>query len=805
MLLSLLLAPTLLSSRFQAATAHGSGRITVQVDRPGVKISPTLFGLMTEEINHAYDGGLYAELIRNRVFKDDPRRPVFWSIEGGTMELDDADPVSGTALDRCLKVLPFLKSDTGTQLTNEGYWGVPIVPNTTYELSFYAKGDPSGKSVLRPRFSGPEASSQAEFAYVVLDPSWKQYHLRLRTGAVKATGEGRFSLSLNSPGPIWITQVSLFPPTYHNQKNGFRKDLMRLLNGLKPSFLRLPGGNYLEGDTIETRFNWKKTLGAISRRPGHMGTWGYRSSDGLGLYEYMMWCDDMHAQPVLAVWAGYALGQQHVDPGPDLAPYVQDALDEIEFVTGDANTKWGAVRAKLGHPRPWKLTYVEIGNEDAFDRSRTYDGRFAQFYDAIKAKYPQLQVIATADVRSRKPDVVDDHYYRSAAAMARDAGHYDGYDRKGPKIFVGEWASVEGRPTPNHRAALGDAAWLTGLERNSDLVVMESYAPLLVNVSRPQQWPTNLIGYDNRVSFGSPSYYVQSMFANNTGDRVLPTGVEASVPKVEAAAHGAIGLGSWITDVEYKDVSVEGNGIHYSKDFGATGTEGWTFPRGMWKVEDGTVHQTTLEQDTAAIGGDPAWTDYTLSVKARKIRGAEGFMVRVHVHDADNYWQWNIGGWGDSRSALQQVSEGNSDEVEGTSTNTTIETGKWYDVRIHVGGGKIECYLDGRLITTASEREASTPKPIYAAASLESSTGEVFLKVVNTSAAPIDATVDLSGAGDLDSVARGWEMTGEPGDQNSVTQPTRVAPKPIEVRGVSASFTRTFPAYSVSVLRFRRK
>jgi alpha-N-arabinofuranosidase len=258
---------------------------------------------------------------------------------------------------------------------------------------------------------------------------------------------------------------------------------MELMAAMKPAFLRLPGGNYLEGGTIHERYPWQQTLGEIATRPGHPSCWGYRSSDGMGLLEFLEWCEDLKMQPVLAVYAGYSLRRDHVPAGPDLQPYVQEALEEIEYVTGGMDTKWGAERAKDGHPAPFPLTYVEIGNEDQFDKSNSYDGRFAQFYDAIKAKNSQLQLIATTKVTSRKPDLVDDHYYRDAVQMEDDAGHYDQQDRNGPKILVGEWATREGEPTTNMNAALGDAAWMTGMERNSDLVVMASYAPLFVNVN----------------------------------------------------------------------------------------------------------------------------------------------------------------------------------------------------------------------------------------------------------------------------------------------------------------------------------
>jgi alpha-L-arabinofuranosidase len=267
-------------------------------------------------------------------------------------------------------------------------------------------------------------------------------------------------------------------------------------------------------------------------RPTHPTTWSYHSSDGMGLLEFLNWCEDLHMEPVLAVYGGYSLGGQVVKPGPDLDPYVQDALEEIEYVTGGADTKWGAVRARDGHPAPFKLRYVEVGNEDNFDRAKTYDGRYAQFYKAIKAKYSDLQVIATMPINGMTPDLVDDHYYSRQQHMFELAKHYDTVDRKGPKIFVGEWATREGTPTPNLGSALGDAAFLTGLERNSDLVVMAAYAPLFVNVNPGgMQWSTDLIGYDALTSYGSPAYYAQVMFGSCLGDQTMQSDLSGAGDK----------------------------------------------------------------------------------------------------------------------------------------------------------------------------------------------------------------------------------------------------------------------------------
>ncbi|HZI33286.1 MAG TPA: alpha-L-arabinofuranosidase C-terminal domain-containing protein, partial [Candidatus Binatia bacterium] len=366
----------------------------------------------------------------------------------------------------------------------------------------------------------------------------------LKTGRVEPTARARFVITLDQPGTVWLGFVSLFPPTWDNQPNGFRPDLMRMLVDLNPKFLRFPGGNYVEGDTVGERFDWKKTIGPVEDRHGHQCPWGYRSTDGMGLLEFLKWCEDMKAEPVLAVYAGYSLRGDHINPGSDLEPFVQDALDEIEYVTGDTNTTWGARRAQDGHPAPFKLTYIEIGNEDWFDKSGSYDGRFAQFYDAIKAKYPRLKLISTigndqpetSHVHSRQPDMLDEHYYRSVGEFIRMSPDYaKKYDRNGPEIFVGEWAAYETSfppwdklsreepPTPDLKAAIGDAVFMAAMERNSDLIKMQCYAPLLVNVNPGgRQWRPDLIGYDALSSYGSPSYYAFQMFSRNLGDEILP-------------------------------------------------------------------------------------------------------------------------------------------------------------------------------------------------------------------------------------------------------------------------------------------
>lgn len=526
--------------------AQSEATLTVDVKQPKAPVSPTLYGLMTEEINYSYDGGLYAELIRNRTFRSDWTGILNWYL------LEKGSASAKIAVDHSEGPSQALKSSARLEVTkadaksragilNEGYWGMAVQPNTRYAGSFYAKSNSDATLPVTVALIADQSGQiLAAASAPVAGAAWKQYRFELRSGAAAASSENHLEITLDRPATLWLQLVSLFPPTYHGRPNGNRIDIMEKLAAMRPSFLRFPGGNYLEGGRIEDRFDWKKMIGPLVGRPTHPTTWSYHSSDGMGLLEFLEWCEDLRMQPVLAVYGGYSLGGQVVKPGPALDPYVQDALDEIEYATGGPETNGGALRVRDGHPAPFALTYIEVGNEDNFDRQHTYDGRYAQFYKAIKAKYPGLQIIATMPVTGITPDVIDDHYYKREAGMFEESKHYDNTDRNGPKIFVGEWATREGTPTPNFGAALGDAAFLTGLERNSDVVAMASYAPLFVNVNPGgMQWSSDLIGYDALNSYGSPSYYTQVMFASCMGDHTLTSSVSGAGDKFFYSATGS--------------------------------------------------------------------------------------------------------------------------------------------------------------------------------------------------------------------------------------------------------------------------
>jgi len=540
--LFLLLIAGIPSYLIAQSNTGATAQLNINVTRIISPVSPTLYGLMTEEINHSYDGGLYAEMIQNRAFHVNWEGTPPWDLvrRGNAVAGRSVDKTTGPS-----ESLPYSMKLTVTSasegneagLTNPGFWGYGLRPNTTYSGSLYVREDSDIGPLTVRMVSNATGTVEAQSQVTIKPGPWTRYEYKLTTGEISPSIANHLEFTVSRPGAMWLQLVSLMPPTFNSRPNGNRSDLMNRMAAMHPKFLRLPGGNYLEGMTVEDRFDWKKTIGPLLDRPGHQGPWFYWSTDGLGLLEFLEWCEDLKVEPVLAVYAGYSLGGTHVATGKDLEPYVQSALDEVEYVTGDTSTQWGAMRARDGHPAPFPLHYIEIGNEDYLDKSGSYPARYAQFAEALHKRYPQYKLIATdgnSEYETRvHPDISDEHYYKSPADMMDLVHHYDKASRSGPKIFVGEWATREGVPTPDFGAALGDAAWMTGMERNSDIVIMASYAPLFVNVNPGGlQWDTDLIGYNTLTSYGSPSYYAQVLFSNHLGDEVVQSNLSGGGPRL---------------------------------------------------------------------------------------------------------------------------------------------------------------------------------------------------------------------------------------------------------------------------------
>jgi alpha-L-arabinofuranosidase len=822
---------------------HGAGQpvaeIAIDLAAPGRSFSGAMYGIFFEDINHAADGGLYAELVQNRDFENNAvpegmhwvddstlvnpkgwrgsyRRPdelKFWSLLRGDgssarMSLEKSHPLS-PANPQSLK-LEILRAGKGrVGVANEGFWGIAVRKGASYSLSFYARGDwrYTGKiTASLESVSGKVYSSQVVEG---IGKAWKQFQARLVPDADDP--HARLVLSAGSTGSVWFDLVSLFPDdTWKGRRNGLRKDLARMLAGLRPSFVRFPGGCIVEGATLENRVQWKRTVGDLSERPGHWNLWGYHATDGLGFHEYLQMCEDLGARALYVINVGMSCQGRGgmVATEKELGGYLQEALDALEYALGPTTSRWGARRAADGHPAPFPLSYVEIGNENGGpDYQRAY--RYIQ--SGIKRAYPAVTTIANEQVwltdadRKANPGVslemIDEHYYQSHTYFFQESKKYDSYDRKDSVgIYVGEFAVTAGKPgRGNLRAALGEAAFMVGMERNADIVRMASYAPTFVNVN-DRAWNPDMIVYDGSRSYGTPSYHALQMFSLNRPDRVAPTTVvyaPDTTGRRWSHLHGGIALSAWNTTAEFKDVRVERQDtVLLAGDFRG-GAGRWVQNADEWVVNGGAFQNRRTLTEAIASTGDSSWTDYTLSLKARKLGGEEGFILYM-LQNAENQVLWNIGGWGNSVDVLMQ------DRVDlGKRKEIAIETGKWYDIRMEVRGHHIRSYLDGvlRHDIDLHERGETT---IVATSGVRESTGEVIVKIVNPFPAGVPCRIVVDGPESLqpDGAATVLAST-SPDDENSLDQPMRVAPRSVRLSDVGHTFTYTAPASSLSILTLK--
>jgi alpha-L-arabinofuranosidase len=562
--------------------------------------------------------------------------------------------------------------------------------------------------------------------------------------------------------------------------------------------MRFPGGCWVEGDDFAHMNHWKNTIGNIDTRTPLWNIWGYNATHGLGFYEYLQLAEDLGAEPLFCINVG--MSHKETVPMDRMDQWVQDALDAIEYANGPTNSIWGARRAAAGHPAPFHLQYLEIGNENGGFSG--YVEHYRLFYEAIRAKYPDVKFVADGwdDFGSQQPDLVDDHYYDTPEWFMRHAGQYDKSDRQGPKVFVGEYAVTRNCGLGNLRGAIGEAAFMTGLERNSDVVQMASYAPLLVNLNH-RAWNPDLINFDSSKWYGLPSYYVQKLFAENRGDVYLPTDVQS--PVVEPAPTGGMmGVGTWNTAAEFKDINVtapDGTAL-FASDF-TGGTQGWKLlgNGAQWAAQDGALRQTAEKEFIRALAGKREWTDYTLTLKARKISGAEGFLILFHITGDDDRIWWNIGGWGNTADAIESGSTLDSKPSH-------IETGRWYDIKLTVSGKNVKCWLDGQLMHDVNYESGGDLNSLYATAARDTQSGALIVKVANASSGPLETTIDLTGAENLSGSGTATVLTSDsPADENSLAEPLKVSPKTEAVSFSGTTLTRTFPGNSFTVLRLQSK
>jgi len=564
------------------APSPGPDVVSVQVSRPGAAISPTMFGVFFEDINFAADGGLYPERIKNRSFEFDEPLAGWARRERGP-----ADGELTIRTDRPLSEhnphylrLRVHAAGNGFVASNAGFRGIGVEAGAEYVVSVYARRVGSGPQALRAAVTGQRGEMLGEASLGGFTGEWKRYEAVIRPS--KTAARAQFQVLVEQPGDLDLDMVSLFPKeTWNNRPGGLRKDLVQLLADLKPGFIRFPGGCIVEGRRLDLRYQWKRTVGELAERRVLINRWAdenervapdYYQSFGLGFFEYFQLAEDIGARPLPIVNCGMAcqFNSGEMAALDALDAYIQDALDLVEFANGPVESRWGGLRARMGHPAPFGLTMLGVGNEQWGAR---YIDRYRRFASALKAKHPEIQLVASAgpfasgeqfdflwpQLRELKADLVDEHYYMPPAWFLANATRYDKYDRSGPKVFAGEYAahtSGPGRPgnRNNWQAALAEAAFLTGLERNADVVRMASYAPLLAHVEA-WQWAPDLIWFDNLRSYGTPSYHVQKVFASNAGSRILPVAINGHTAAGQHGLYASAALDDRTNEIVIKVVN----------------------------------------------------------------------------------------------------------------------------------------------------------------------------------------------------------------------------------------------------------
>lgn len=798
-------------------TINAQVRLNINANLLGPSISDTHYGIFYEDINHAADGGIYAELIRNRSFEDGPRfgRPATmqaWKTvfkDGGIINSKLIQPSSNEKLLNDVQRNALKLSIDGTKspvrLVNSGFWGINAVQGRSYKLSFWAKGDYKGQ--LKAMLTDEEG--EKEFATteinIQLTKEWKKYSATLisKFNDPKSV----FAFEFNGKGEFYLDVVSLFPPTFKNRENGLRPDLANMLYQMHPKFMRFPGGCFVEGqESPDNAFRWERTIGPIEERPGHWNVnWGYRTTDGLGFHEYLQMAEDLGAKPLFVVNVGIWHGG--VTPLDSIQPWIDETLAALEYANGDVTTKYGAMRAKNGHPNPFNLEYIEIGNEnnqpDERQQSDKYYLRYKKFKDQILDKYPNIHLIGNVAAwgtdnpkwySDESVELVDEHYYRNPGWFADNFHKYDNYDRNGPKIYVGEYAVTSGFGNlGNLNAALGEAVFMMGMENNSDIVPLNSYAPIFVN-ENDARWRPDMIRFNSEKVMGTPSYYVQMLMPQNVGTRVV--NVEQVNPYNDlknttiTPKQSKVGYGTWNTHASFKNPDFLSNDIDVRSIHGQ-----WS------KKTDGIIEQTSNDQQCVGIYDHILSDHYTVKFHARKDSGDEGFIVVFNYVDENNYCWVNFGGWGNTQHGIEQVYGGDKNQT--TTKRGHIEKGRWYEITLNVEGDHVKVWLDDQKVFD-TDLKHDTSKGIFSSATIDEKTNELIIKVVNTSDQATTTDIHL----DNFKVKNGKIIrlaSNNGSDENTLQNPTNIHPIEEFVSPESESQVLVYiPSYSLNIIRLKK-
>ncbi|MCE5343770.1 MAG: alpha-L-arabinofuranosidase [Eubacteriales bacterium] len=768
------------------------GKLSIFTDRR-TKPLGDLFGIFFEDLNHAADGGLYAELVQNRSFEFDALdnqayHALFaWEAVGcGKLTIEDATP-----LNLCnTHYVRVCAQKAGDGLRNHGFGeGIPVREAAIYRFSCFARCEKATQ--LRVALVDIIGRHSYATSAITAQGDWQRYECVLTACATDPAG--RLEIVLKEPGDVCLDMISLFPQdTFRGRENGLREDIARALADMKPKFLRFPGGCLVHDGTLDpeardSMYRWKNTIGPIESRATRRSGWLYNQTMGLGFYEYFLLCEDIGAKPLPVLPGGCDPHHKRYVPMADLQPWIDDALDLIEFANGGMDTPWGVRRAMMGHPAPFGLEYIGIGNEEV---AAPFFERLPYFVRAIREKYPEIKIIGTTGpfaagsewkrgwqaACENGVDIVDEHYYQSPEWFIANADRYLRYPEDGPKVFLGEYASWGNL----YENALYEAAYMTRLQ-NAPRVALACYAPLLCHVDYVN-WKPDMIWFDNHRLTLTPNYHVQRLFMRNQGDVLLHSvseGLAAEKAMGQPPIQGLISLEANDTRMAVSDIVLES--AQGERQYPDTVIEG--------------QNRVTLDASNASF--------FTLTFRARRLSGEKGMRVFFGETDNDNCLIWGIGGWENQDCILDKRTRGRGSCL--TQSEFTVVDQRDYALRLEVNGRRIRTYIDGVLF---NDVEDTLPQPdwLYYTASLEEVTGEIIIKAVNVLPQEARVTIRLEGQGGGRLAGTVEEMSGYAlTDANSLDEPERVKPKVSAFASDSPHFMYSFPACSVTIFKIKRE
>ncbi len=818
-----------------SCTTNKKDAILIDVAREGAEISPSLYGIFFEEITHSGDGGLYAEMIRNRGFEDGTppsgtqvinnsavaaAKPCYsndsinhfkipWDdslyMDGWTVENEDGSTpeyaiVSNEPLHpatpHALSIAAG-KSKGLVRLMNSGYWGIALKKGEDYTMTIHLKYPKGYQGAFQIELVDTKGTSVWTAGVMAEDHGKWQKYTTFFTSYVTAN-DLKLVLTFDNQEPVLVDYVSLFPrETFHNHPNGLRNDVAEMLADLKPAFVRWPGGCIVEGLTFENRVKWKETIGDPVTRPGEYNLWGYRSTYGFGYHEFLQFCEDTGAKGMFVCNAGMSCLFRNGDfcNANQLDDLIQEALDAIEYALGDTTTTWGKMRAQNGHPGKFPLEYIEIGNENI---GQMYAVNYNRFYKAIRAQYPDLKIICALMfskylANAEQVDIIDPHYYETAGWFYNNADVYDKLPAGYPyHVYVGEYAAIGGS---NLNSSLAEAAFLTGVERNGDKIKMVSYAPLLENAAHGKD---HLIVLKNDSVYGRTNYHVLKLFSHNRPDVNLATQLIPVTPSRPYQSKGFIGLGSDNTCASFKELKITQQGkVVYETDF-SDWADKWNPLRGEWLVENGMAKQQKQPGDALAILNGFSFEDCTIELKARRDGGVQGFRILFGGKDDWNYFMADIGSHTNESVLFREITDHSNTSLFDYRVEYPVQMNHWYDVKIVIEGNHWSCFLDGELVY---EYTCKNDPRHYVVSGYDKAKEEVVIKVVNGEDTPWNTSVQLQHVQSLGTDGKIICLShADKLAENSFGEPNKIIPQETDFK-VKSTFDYSFEPHSLTILR----